>query len=667
VSYADNEKRRDLKIYPGRNVTTSHKAAISLLIAVLLFGGFSFFAYGGLFDLLETRFYNPSVTAHLSRDITQNADAINKFFAETRERFSETLKTDEVRRSFLLYPSADLVSARSGIYKVLFESFYGVQWVRFIDADGKRLLFSSYGPDILNLDEAFPVYADYDEPDIPYEIIAVPEDGMPKYTFAEKSRRILFSFPLYDSFDIYWGTALFSISIDAVSARLMGEGRIKPGDEITLVANPAGLLFGMPASGENAVLSQVSSGWARLALSSRSWPAVQKTSLDPPPSEFPLLPEGNLDPIGPWRKVLLTARTSQGFFVGRLVNEEVFLFPAIMKIILLLAFFLTIYLIIFLLFNLRQDPLTVVQNRLMQLQISLIEQFYERKSEVDWARWIKELEHRREEIRALMKRGIKTGSGSDSGDMDILINKSWDELLSILGSQRSLSSPGETGIDEEKITSIIQKLLEARTGAPSSVSPQGKTGLLVKAASIADGVKNTKLAEEIEVLEELDNAEDLGIAESDVDVLASQIEFSPDIETEVADDELFNGTKSQGELEIVSPFSTMMFDFSPTDDADAGKESAKEVQLKEDSDNELNIDAAEGLPLITTPFSGISSSMVIETLEIFNGESQANGDGAIIREREGVHYISKDVLAPSPEFAATLNREFKELVDSVTK
>jgi hypothetical protein len=604
-------------------VTTSRKAAISLLIAVLLFGGFSVLAFSGLFNLLETRFYNPSVTEHLNRDNARNAGAIDRFFTETRERFSETLRTDTIRHSFLTYQRAEDVSARANIYSRLIESFYGLQWVRFIDAGGQRLLFSSYGPDIQSGDGTFPVYKDYNEPDIPYMVVAVAEDGPPKYTFDERAGRILFSFPLYDSFDIYWGTALFSLSVDAVTARLVNEGRIKPGEDITVISNPAGLLFGSVPGLDHSIIR-------------------------------------------------ISTRTSQGFLVGRLVGEEVFLLPISMKIILLLAFFLTSYLIIFLLFNLRQDPLVVVQSRLKQLQISLIEQFYERKSEADWERWIKELENRREEVRGLLKQGVKTDSGK-SADMDILINKSWDELLLMLGSRRNLSTPGETDIDEEKIASVLQKLLEAaRTGASST--------------------EKTEPTEEIEILEELDEVEipeenlpesaaPPPVSQTNIDKLASEIEFSHDIEPETPDDDLFGG-----DLEIVSPFSAMVFDSSPersseerspeergsdADDAVASvvEESTLNETRSENGDAELNTTATEGLPLITTPFSAFSNDVGIEILQTVNGEeeSQADSDGNIIKEKEGVHYISDDVLAPSPEVSASLNPGFKELVDDVTK
>ena len=64
------------------------------------------------------------------------------------------------------------------------------------------------------------------------------------------------------------------------------------------------------------------------------------------------------------------------------------------------------YLVVFLILNLRQDSMVVIRERVKRFQISLLEEFYERKEEVDWDRWTRELDQRREEVRREMKKGI---------------------------------------------------------------------------------------------------------------------------------------------------------------------------------------------------------------------------------------------------------------------
>ena len=453
-------------------MTTSQKAALSLLISVVLFGAFTVLSFTGLFDLIETRFYNPAITASMTRDITRNANEIEKFLIETQNRFAETLKVPAIRRSFLPNQGAEDIFERSRIYGLMMESLRGFQWVRFIDSGGARLHFSSYPSDIMQQDRLSVAYRNFDEPGFAYERIASENEGEPRYIFDERGDRIFFSFPFYDSFDVYRGTALFSLSVQAVADRLISEGRIRVGQDLTVISEPMGVFSGMASVGERVLPVQVSTIWKE------GW---QKTARLVSPSSGLSL-------------ALITVKTQQGFFIGRLVNEEMFLFPLPMKVILLVSFFLTIYLTIFLLFNLRQDSVTIVQNRLKQLQISLIEQFYERKGDVDWARWSRELEQRRDEISLQLKQGVKTSSGQNK-DLDVLIDKSWNELLSVMGGRK------DTGIDEEKLQIILNRLLAAlpASGAALKVSPQISAGQPVSPGT----VKQADEADEAEEIEEL--------------------------------------------------------------------------------------------------------------------------------------------------------------------
>ena len=590
-------------------MVTSKKAALSLLIAVILFGIFSFFAFTGLFDLLQTHFYNPAIINNIIRDNARNAEFIDKFLSDMNDRFSETLKTGEVRRSFLSSQSQDDIDARSRIYSLLIRSFEGIEWVRFIESGGRRLLYSSNSYDILNQDEAFPVYRNYDDSDFPYELISVKEGGQAKFTFDSKFDRILFSYPLYDSFDIYWGTALFSLSMDSVLSLLINQGRIRFSQDIMMISNPAGFVFGNYTAGETALPSQISAIWADGQGEER-----QRTLLVSPSSGLLM--------------ILVTAKTSQGFYIGKLADEMQFSFTLTMKIILLASFFFTVLLVIFLLFSLRQDPVTIVQNRLKQLQVSIFDQFYELKGEADWKRWSRELDNRRGEINTQIKRGLKF-SPENSSEIDVLIDRSWDELLTVIG-RRS-----EAEIDEGKLKEIFSSIVSSLPGANQWSGAPGptvvavpkqakKAGLLMKASAFIQKVDDAELVSETHELEELESVDDAEAAKyldediitqetleaqlpmEDINFLASQIEFSPSQETET---DSATDVSIKDNLEIVSPFSDMLHDLS--------------------SDDTVDID--------------------------------------IIEERGGIPFISEDIKNADSETTDEINKDFKDLVDSVIK
>jgi hypothetical protein len=472
-------------------VTVSQKAALSLLISVFLFAGFAVLANTGLFDLVETRFYSPSITRSLTRDIEQNAGALQAYFAELEGRFSETLNETAVRRSFLPNQSAEDIFERSRVYRMLLETVRGLQSVRFIDAGGIRIHYSTWIQDILREDRLSVAYRNYNDnsSNVPYNQVEVGDQGKLKITLDDRNDRIIFSFPFHDTYEVYRGTVLFTISVRAVADRLINEGKIRISDDVSILPNPPGIVLGLLGSEKDIILPMVSSIWNEGILT--------LSPLDSFSSSTTL--------------ALISSKTSQGIFVGCLINEDLFAFPQNMKVILLLSFFLTIYLTIFLFFNLRQDAMTIVQNRLKNLQISLIEQYYEHKSDMDWNHWSREMEQRREEIRAEVKRGIKFNKGKRADDdIDALIDKSWDELLTVIGGRNNSS-----GIDEEKLQAILNKVLKPVSAAtvPAAGSETPRAAPVISPVTASEAVDEAEEIEEIGEPEEVEELEEVEAAD----------------------------------------------------------------------------------------------------------------------------------------------------------
>jgi hypothetical protein len=212
---------------------------------------------------------------------------------------------------------------------------------------------------------------------------------------------------------------------------------------------------------------------------------------------------------------LLSMKTTQGLYIGRLVNESVLGFPEALRIILLVSFLLTVYLILFLLLNIRQDNMTVIRNRIKGLQINLIKEYYDAKGDVDWDRWRKELQQRRKELHTELKRDLKTkgqGKSRAGGDaeIDALIDKSWDELLPAIGG-------GSAGIDEEKLKALVDRYLLTKP-------PKAEEKLTVNEAEDLEELEGfaSPQTRELDPSELADGEDDSGRVNP-----ASRIEFSP--------------------------------------------------------------------------------------------------------------------------------------------
>jgi hypothetical protein len=408
--------------------------------------GFSVLAFTGFFNLIETRFYNPSITNGLTKEVQRDAQAVQDILNEQQEHFARLLEDPAIRRSFLPNQSAQDIFERTRLYGILMESQKGLQSVRFIDTGGVRIHFSTDPADILSQNNQTISYKNYDEiiPYVSYADLAVSSGGSPKITLDQNNDRIVFSFPFNDSMNIYRGTAMYSLSIRAIADRLIAEGRLKVGEDFSIISVPpgiAGMVSGLPNTGRDVIIPIVSSVWRDGLLG--------LTALDSQTSTSTL--------------ALISAKTGQGLIMGRVVDEGLFAFPQTMKVILLVSIFLTVFLSIFLGFNLRPDTMTVIQNRLKGLQLSLIREYYERKGEMDWDHWYRELEQRREDVRDELKRGVADKTAPVLlEDIDTLIDKSWDEILTAIGGKRET----RLAIDEDKLQNILNRMLLAAGTSP---------------------------------------------------------------------------------------------------------------------------------------------------------------------------------------------------------
>jgi hypothetical protein len=723
-------------------VIVARKAALSLLISTLLFAVFTALAFTGLFDLVEARFYNPAVARALGREIDADTQVIENFFEELRIRFAATLDEGAVKRSLLSTMESEDIARRESLYGELLESLGGLQSVRLIDSGGRRIHFSTWAPDILRRDRNSIAYRNYGAEEnsaayIPYGQV---EAATPGLILDGAGERIVFALPFYDSFDVYRGTALFSLSVRAVMDALVSAGRIKIGEDVSVVSEPPGLIIGLPSVGRKVLLSLAGRMWSENSLS---------------------LGRLNADLTG-LTLVLISRKTEQNLYIGLLANESLLGFPVAMRIILLLSFFITVCLIIFLIFNFRQDDITILQSRLKKLQVNLIEEYYEHRGALNWSRWKQELEHRREDIYSELKRGL--GARINTGDLaeiDSFINRSWDDLMTLIGGHIER----RTGISDDTLKDLLSRLLPEPAGAPATaeaekpeeiealdeadivealegpleetmIPPPPEPELMelepgeleelaepetgdpepelteLEAEELAEPESEAPMAAEPEApepeLAELEAAElELAGLEDEgsepmaefrsmdllefecsggspaINNLASVIEFSPD--SKEFEQEKDDAAKSMAEhFEIQSPasiFSTLSeleFKPEPMEDLEA-LESERPAPDDSPATEAEELRSGFAGPQFSIPFLGTLNSELAfltaegedapvetDTEELKTAQAPDDTDtGGVVTERDGVIYINESVLSPDRETLKGLNKNFKNLIDSI--
>ena len=469
-------------------MSTFIKPLVALVISILLFAGLIFLAHGNLLDLVEARFYNPSVINSYVKENAADSQIVQKHINNLKSKFYATLTIPAIRSSFLYNQSPNDIFERSKVYGILMESTTGLQSVQFVDSNGIRIHYSTSARDIMSQDQRSTAYRNYNEnpTSLPYEIVGVEDANHAKLIMDDQNDRIIFSFPFRDSMDVFRGTALFSVSIRTFAERLIESGRLKKGDNISLINTPSGIILGSPETSKAVILKKVAEAWNE--------GIKDYITLDAEDSGAAFS--------------LISTKTDQNLFFGRLVNSYLFSISEPMKLILNVSIFLTFFLTFFFLINLKPNPAAVVRSRIKRLRESFFEQIGDDKSVQEKAKLVLELEQRKDEIYSQLKRGIRLNHRLEA-ILNGIIDKSWEEILIYLkvSSGHELSSI-------HPVKSIAKKA-EAKTDQkPEEVDVIDEVETLeaeevdeIAEAEPLEEIDEAEALEEVEEIEEIEDAE----------------------------------------------------------------------------------------------------------------------------------------------------------------
>jgi len=530
-------------------VRTAPKVALSLLLSILLFSGLAAAAYAGLFNILETRFYQPAVIGSMEEQLTATAEAMKTWHARNRETFGNFTAADPVKRSLLPNQSAQDIFDRSNLAGTLMADMNGLDGIRIIDAGEattpendrgtRRIHFSTFKEDILKRQDLQISYENYgrNADDVPFTALSIPDGSPPKLLIDKSQDLFLYCFPFYDAFSSWRGTAVFYVSARAAAQYLIGENLFRISDDLALIGDPgseaAGTVTGMPRAGQQILAEAIVERWQR-----RDFTTDRIVSTDD----------------SGW--VLLSRETGEYGFTGQLVRESLFVFPQSVRLLFLAISFLTLFLVIFLLFNLKQDEMMLIRNRIKRFHAHLLSELLDKNEEVHWDEIKKTLSGRKNDIASEIKKSFGRRMNKKHGaEIDALLDRSWDEILSALGQQESKQA-GVTSTDE--LRSMLEQVLQ------NNAISLNLTGL--KPAAIAHrperpaGTGGTDEIEEMEEVGEAEGVEELDEAEevSDIEEIgeAESVEELDEAE-EVSDMEEIGEAESVEELDEAEEVSDM--------------------------------------------------------------------------------------------------------------
>ncbi len=456
------------------------KAAVSLIIALILFAGFMLLAFSSLFDIIETNYYNKKVIIQFDEKLNEIDRQISEYKAEKNTIINEISNNSSIKKVFFTNQSREDIFQQNNLMKKLKNDNIYFKYLRIFDDDGK-IHFSSNENDINTKDDFKISYKTLENAVGNEEIQKIKASGNNELLFLEEPGFISIKNDLNDNFGIRRGSIQLVYSSDDLYEFLKKKNLIDNNDKIALIGSN-GLVVNLFNKNKN-IVSIIRENWLK-----NEYEKIKYIYEDESGKEY----------------ALLTYKGDKTF-TGIVLLKEIFQINQYYRYILLIISFFVFNILTFLLFNIKQDKISVISDRIKRFQIKFLIEYLDEKHEIDWKRWKKELKNRKEEVRKEFKKGIRGLNKKQEEEVNLLIDKSWDEIIALLaGRFQEPAVVKGASVEIGNIDEIVKKILQTELKYTS----QGKSPGAVLAPKLNTpepvAVESVDEAEEIEELDELE-------------------------------------------------------------------------------------------------------------------------------------------------------------------
>ena len=540
------------------------KNAVGFLITIIICGGLTVASSLGMFSKIEKNFYEPARLKLIRDRLDVVADSSNEYITSILEKFGPEdggfLSNKAVTTYFMREPSREV----GRLFGKLLDDVPGLDGVRIIESSGKSVQYSSYKNDSRN-DHGNKTYSNYNElrtysghQELPYSVVTafietesddaeyvdeessegtggeevkdsetvLPEVNKYRLVFDGNEQRIIISYPYYYD-DRSYSVIFYVNPIDFIN-KLVEQHIISINEQLALISSKdgtaGGFVFGMPKVGQNLLANEILRRWRMRSYGPDEIASTSKINVTGITAD-----ENNGQISQEQQKFiswnLISSRNAKFIEIGGLYSMDMLAMPPYIRILLLICSFLTICLIVVILFNIRKDDDIEILSRIKKVQIGLLNEYFE--NNVERSKVAALIENQRDELTARIKKSLGRRGRKYGEDLTIILNQSWQDIINILAGADAVRMKGLSTGDMTEIRRMFEEVVshstlrvQAVTQFPSRQPPKNKKELNTENVSIPLAREMPELqqkheneVEEIEPVEELEDVEEISEAE----------------------------------------------------------------------------------------------------------------------------------------------------------
>lgn len=534
------------------------KTAVSLLIAIFIFGALAVASSLGLFASVERQFYEPARLKVINEKLDSVADCSNEYIQNLLNIFGAEKDGFLSHESVLSFAGQNPSAEALRLFESLKENCAGLEGFRIVDSAGKRVFYSSFRSDyVIKTEKGVQrrIYSNYanlqtkhGKNELEYPLVSAFKNesdenleaenenagsaqDLPRIIFDGDEQRLIFSYKIQtlDEKPVFCSAIFYVNPVDF--ANLLVENHVVSVNEpISLVSSAdgksGGFVFGLPNVGKNIFASEILKKWnqgvfgpdeivasAASKIEGISVPVSEnsaqefepETSSEKKDSEkMSVLPSAGSEKNISWS--LVSSRNAKFLHVGGIFSSETLKMPFYVRILLFVCAFVTVCLIVVIFFNIRKDDSVVIKSKIRAIQIGLLNEYFEK--DVDRKKVAAMIAAQKDALTAKIKKSLGRRGKKYGSDLDVILNKSWEDIITILSGAEKTSCMAELSSSSIKeIRKIFEEVLATNTLKVENLESARKEKnppLKTSETSVSE-----KLPEDLDEVEELCDAEPL--------------------------------------------------------------------------------------------------------------------------------------------------------------
>ncbi len=580
-------------------MTSGQKIAFSLLIAIGTFVVFVLGFQSKLFKELETKFYTQSKIEENIRLLNKLSESCDVYISEILNQIENGenawVKSPAVRSYYVQNPSENLVNERRQLTETLFSKIPALDGIRILDKNGRNVHYSSFDDtDVLKQTGITKVYKNY--PDVQKDADEIEFDTLEKVFAQDKSQllfdesrnRLIISMPYYWMDDVYSGQCLFYFNMISIQKALTRRDVLAIGENLTLFSDDnfkGGFVLNLPAGEKKTFREPVLKYWKKITKNNKNAQTPEKL-LEMEDGSF-------------W--LVLSSANDSGIRVSGLYTSDTFELSKEIILLIYVSIFITILLLVFLIFSFKRDPLLVLKKRIKKIQYGIIKECIDSEDKLEWGQVAKKLKSRRNDFTLEILKSLKVNSKKKKKELEDFLNQNWTEIFSIFddkaAAQTTKESSTSTELTEASLEEIRRVLEEVLQNTKVNVASVESIALPVK-------TKESDVVDDVEDIEEIEEAEEVL---DDVEEIEDAEEVVDDVEEIEDAEEVLEDAEEIDDVEEIEDVEEVVDDVEEIEEVEEVIEDAEEIDdVEEIEEAEEVIEDAEEIDDVKSDMDAIS-------------------------------------------------------------